>query len=310
MEVIYGHENLNLNTRTVATIGTFDGIHIGHQSIIEQTIDTARAEKLPSLLITFDVNPRRILKPHEELEALTTLEDKLAILEKTDIDYVLVLEFESIAKLSAEDFCRQILIEKAHVAHLFIGANFKFGAGAEGDAQFLEDRWSKDFKVTVVPLMTRDDIVVSSTMIRQLLKTGHIEKIPPLLGRNISLGGLIVRGAGRGAGFGFPTANLEFDQGLCQPGSGVYTGYLKVKELRLPAVINCGTNPTFDDGSFHCEAHVLDYDAELYGSQAKIELTTRLRDEEIFPSPEALTRQITDDVFRAREWFARQAASS
>ncbi|MDP1808864.1 MAG: riboflavin biosynthesis protein RibF [Actinomycetota bacterium] len=308
MEVIRDHDSFNPGTKTVATIGAFDGIHVGHRRIIKKTIEAARAEGLPSLLMTFDVHPRQVLKPHEQVEMLTSLEDKLAMLAETDLDFVLVLNFRAIAKLSAADFCRQILIARANVAHLFVGTNFRFGAGAAGNAGWLKDHCAKDFSVTQVPLATRDETIVSSTVIRNLLKTGLVEKIPALMGRNITLSGRVVRGAGRGAGLGFPTANLEFTQGLCQPGSGVYTGYLSLRELRLPTVINCGTNPTFDGEGFHCEAHVLDYHADIYGSEVKLELTTRLRDEQKFPSPEALSRQITDDVHRAREWFEAQTA--
>lgn len=309
MEVIRGHDSFNPETKTVATIGAFDGIHVGHQTIINETIEAARAEGLPSLLITFDVHPRAILKPHEQVEMLTSLEDKLDVLAETELDFVLILNFRAIAKLSAADFCRQILIDTANVAHLFVGANFRFGAGATGNIAWLKTNCSKDLSVTEVPLATRDDTIVSSTVIRELLKSGQVEKIPALMGRNITLSGRVVRGAGRGAGLGFPTANLEFSEGLCRPGSGVYTGYLSVRELRLPTVINCGTNPTFGGEGFHCEAHVLDYDAGLYGSDVKLELTTRLRDEQTFPSPEALSRQITDDVHHAREWFAAHSSS-
>ena len=308
MEVVYGHNSLDMHSRTVATIGAFDGIHIGHQTIIARTTETARDQGLPSLLITFDTHPRQVLKPHEPGEMLTTLDDKLAVLAGLALDFVLVLSFRAIAKLSAADFCRQILIAKARVAHLFVGANFRFGAGGAGDPGWLRDHCAKDFAVTEVALATHDAAVVSSTAIRSLLKAGRIEKIPALMGRNITLSGRVVRGAGRGAGLGFPTANLELNPGIVQPGSGVYTGYLQVKDLRLPAVINCGSNPTFNDGSFHCEAHVLDYHADLYGAEVKLELTTRLRDEATFPSPEALSRQITDDVHRAREWFEAQTA--
>lgn len=309
MEVTRGHDSFNSETKTVATIGAFDGIHVGHQTIIKQTIETARAEGLPSLLMTFDVHPRQVLKPHEDAEMLMSLEDKLAVLAETELDFVLILNFRAIAKLSAADFSRQILIDRANVAHLFVGTNFRFGAGAAGDVAWLKANCAKDFSITGVPLAARDNTIVSSTVIRNLLKSGQVEKIPALMGRNINLSGRVVRGAGRGAGLGFPTANLEFSEGLCRPGSGVYTGYLSVRELRLPTVINCGTNPTFGGEGFHCEAHILDYDADLYGSDVKLELTTRLRDEQTFPSPEALSRQITDDVHRAREWFAGQKST-
>ena len=309
MEIIYGHERLDFKTGTVATIGTFDGVHLGHQRIINATVAAASSAGLPSLLLTFDVHPRQVLAPKEACEVLTTLEEKLAVLAGFNLDYVGVLDFKAIAGLEADEFCRRILIDKARVAQLFVGANFRFGAGAKGDADWLRANCGGHFTITEFPLEIRDDTVVSSTRIRDFLKTGQVEKIPDFLGRYILLTGRVVRGAGRGVGLGFPTANLEFNHGLCQPGGGVYTGYVWVEGTRLPSVINCGTNPTFEDGGFGCEAHVLDYHAELYGAKVKVELTTRLRDERKFPSPEELSRQITDDVHRAREWFeARKSA--
>jgi len=306
MEIIRGHENLNPRARTVTTIGTFDGLHVGHRRIISETVAAAQKASLPSLLLTFDVHPRQVLGPHEGIEILMTLDDKLEELARFELDYVCVMKFRAIARLSAEDFCRRILIDAAKAKQLFVGANFRFGAGAAGDVAWLRENCADDFTTTDFPLETTEDTAISSTKIRDLLKKGEVEKIPLFLGRFINLSGRVVRGAGRGGGLGFPTANLEFAHGLCLPGRGVYTGYLHVKDLTLPAVINCGTNPTFDNGDFHCEAHVLDYHADLYGSNVKLELTTRLRDEKKFPSPEALSRQITDDVHRAREWFERQ----
>lgn len=305
METVIGHENLNLPTETVATIGTFDGVHLGHQAVIEATIDAARQAGLPSLLLTFDVHPRKILAPTEPVEALTNLDHKLELLGQFDLDIVCVLNFSSISKLTATDFYEGILLEKSRVSHLFIGENFRFGAGAKGDPQWLRRKAAGTMDITIYPLKHSGDTIISSTAIRSFLRTGEVSKIEPLLGRNITLDGRVVRGAGRGVGLGFPTANLEFDPTACTPARGVYISYLRVGSDRLPAVVNCGNRPTFGGEAFSCEAHVLDYEQELYGRNVRLELTERLRDERKFPSPEALSRQIMDDVARAREWFSR-----
>ncbi|HEB12904.1 MAG TPA: riboflavin biosynthesis protein RibF [Actinobacteria bacterium] len=305
MRIVEGAEGLNFETKTVATIGTFDGVHIGHRLIIETVIAQAKQEKLPSLLMTFDQHPRQVLASQTKINTLMSLDEKLAYLINFDLNYVCVLPFRKIAKLSAQDFYETILKAKANVGHLYIGANFKFGSGATGDIEWLRKNSDDDFEVTEVALECVGETVASSTKIRELLIDGKVDEIPPLLGRNITLTGRVVRGAGRGGGLGFPTANLEFDTGLCLPGTGIYAGYLWVDELRVPAVVNCGFSPTFGENSFQCEAHALDYHADLYGSRIKLELATRLRDEQKFPSPEALSRQITHDVHVARQWFKR-----
>lgn len=306
MHTIIGHENLDLSENTVATIGTFDGIHLGHREIIEATVSEAKDRGLASLLLTFDIHPRQVIDPGRPVETLTTLGDKLELLNSFDLDYICVLDFKKIANLSAADFCSQILIDKARIAHLFVGKNFRFGAGAGGDPAWLRTCCANEFALTEFPLKTTDGEIISSTKIRSYLKEGKVEEIPQLLGRPIRLTGRVVKGAGRGIGLGFPTANLELEPGICSPAKGVYVGYLWVNDQRLPSVMNCGLNPTFGGEAFHCEAHVLDYHADLYGTEVKLEIARRLRDEMKFPSPEALSRQITDDVHRAREWFAHQ----
>lgn len=305
METIFGHENLNIGSRTVATIGTFDGVHLGHLAIIEATVKAAREAGLPSLLLTFDVHPKQVLLPGKPVDALSVVEDKLEVLKEVAIDYVCVLNFRKISRMSASDFLQEVLVQRAQASRLFVGANFRFGAGAEGDPKWLREHASPDMEVTEFPLQRVDDTVVSSTAIRDMLREGKVESIPKLLGRNLQLRGKVVRGAGRGAGLGFPTANIEFEPALCAPAKGVYLGYLEVGDGRLHTVVNCGNKPTFGGEPFTCEAHVLDYEKELYGHDVRLELRERLRDEMKFPSPEALSRQITDDVSRARVWFEK-----
>ncbi len=309
METIFGHEHLDLHSPTVATIGTFDGVHLGHRAIIEATIAEAKRTGQPSLLMTFDVHPREFLRPSERLEALTSLDDKLELLAEFGLDYVCILKFCLIAKLSAADFYEQVLHDKAQVSHLFVGENFRFGAGAAGDASWLRAAGAGEMSVTTFPLEKTADGTISSTAIRGHLRDGTVDKIPSLLGRHIALSGRVVRGAGRGAGLGFPTANIEFVAGLCDPANGVYIAYLQVDGERLPSVVNCGNKPTFGGESFSCEAHILDYQRELYGKNVKLELAERIRSERKFPSPEALRRQITDYVNKARTWFSAADAS-
>lgn len=309
METIIGHEALEPRSSTVATIGTFDGIHLGHQAIIRATVEAAQKAGLPSLLLTFDVHPRTILRRNEPVEALTSLDDKLELLDQFGLDYVCTLKFKQIAGLSPREFYEQILVERARAVQLFVGTNFRFGAGAAGDPAWLRQAGQGLMEITEFALQSTNNGTISSTSIRDLLRSGRVSDIPAVLGRNISLSGQVVRGAGRGVGLGFPTANIEFTPDLCTPAMGVYISYLHVGSQRLPAVTSCGTKPTFGGEAFTCEAHVLDYERQLYGQAVKLELTKRIRSERKFPSPEALSRQIMDDVSQARAWFSAEDAS-
>jgi riboflavin kinase / FMN adenylyltransferase len=269
--------------RRAVAVGTFDGVHRGHV----QVIDAARKAGLRTGVVTFDPHPRAVLGGAVEL--LTTLERRLELLEDLGVEDVLVLCFdEQLAALSAEEFADQMLrgIGAQTVA---AGETFRFGRGREGDLALLE---RLGFDVRRVPLL--ED--VSSSRVRELVHAGETERAAKLLGRPPEVEGIVVRGDGRGRELGFPTANLDVPEGLLVPPDGVYAGWTRVRR----AAVSIGTNPHFDGVERRVEAHLLDFDDDLYGDRLVVELWSPLREQRRFDSLEELVAAIGADVERTR----------
>ncbi len=306
MEIIRG-KNISIDGPTVATIGTFDGVHIGHQKIIDDTVSLGKAKNLSSVLITFENHPRKIISPDIDIQALTTLESKIGLLSSRGLDYMVLLEFdEEMSGLSPDAFCQQILIDKLKINHLFVGENFRFGKKAAGNALFLKTfGQSHEFGVDIEPLLAVDGEIVSSTKIRRLIANGEMERVPKLLGRHFFISGIVAKGAGRGVKLGFPTANLEIDDDLCLPKTGVYAGFFWLDDKPHACVINVGSNPTFGPGKIHLEAFIFDFSDDIYGERVRVELQRYQRGEEKFKSVQDLIDQIALDSDSARDWLSR-----
>jgi riboflavin kinase / FMN adenylyltransferase len=270
--------------RRAAAVGTFDGVHRGHVHVIE----AARRSGFRTSVVTFDPHPRAVLGG--EVELLATLERRLELLEAAGVEDVLVVRFdEQLAALPAEEFAERTLrgIGAETVA---AGETFRFGRGREGDLDLLE---RLGFDVRRVPLVEN----VSSSRIRELVHAGEPEVAATLLGRPPEVEGIVVRGDGRGRELGFPTANLDVPEGLLVPPDGVYAG--SARERR--AAVSIGTNPHFDGVGRRVEAHLLDFDGDLYGERLVVETWSRLRGQHRFDSLEELVAAIGDDVERTRE---------
>jgi riboflavin kinase/FMN adenylyltransferase len=271
------------DARRGVAIGTFDGVHRGHLRVI----DAARKAGLRTTVVTFDPHPRSVLGG--EVELLATLERRLELLEAAGVDDVLVLRFdERLASLSADEFAERILrgIGAETVA---AGETFHFGRGREGDLELLE---RLGFDVRRVPLVEN----VSSSRIRQLIHAGETERAAGLLGRPPEVEGIVVRGDGRGRELGFPTANLDLPEGLLVPPDGVYAGWARDRR----AAVSIGTNPHFDGVERRVEAHLLDFDDDIYGERLVVELWSPLREQRRFDSLDELVDAIGDDVERTR----------
>ena len=270
-------------TERAVAIGTFDGVHRGHLAVI----DAARKAGLRTSVVTFDPHPRSVLGGGVEL--LATLERRLELLEHAGVEDVLVLRFdEGLAALPADEFAERMLrgIGAEVVA---AGEMFRFGRGREGDLELLE---RLGFDVRRVPLVEN----VSSTRVRELVHAGEIERAARLLGRPPEVEGTVVRGDGRGRELGFPTANLDVPQGLLVPPDGVYAGWA----LDRRAAVSIGTNPHFDGVERRVEAHLLDFDGDLYGRRLVVQLWIPIREQRRFESLEELVAAIGDDVERTR----------
>ncbi|HKD93497.1 MAG TPA: riboflavin biosynthesis protein RibF [Gaiellaceae bacterium] len=282
MNVARGPAELPAARRAVA-VGTFDGVHRGHL----QVIDAARRAGLRTGVVTFDPHPRAVLGGQVEL--LATLERRLELFADAGVEDVLVLHFdEQLAGLSAEEFAEQMLrgIGAETVA---AGETFRFGQGREGD---LDQLARLSFDVRRVPLVEN----VSSSRVRELLRAGEPERAAALLGRPPEVEGIVVRGDGRGRELGFPTANLDVPEGLLVPPDGVYAGAARDRR----AAVSIGTNPHFDGVERRVEAHLLDFDGDLYGQRLVLEIWSPLREQRRFDSLEELVAAIGDDVKATR----------
>jgi riboflavin kinase / FMN adenylyltransferase len=305
MRIVRGIDALPLaGEACVATVGFFDGVHLGHRAVIETTVARARAQGLRALAITFDRHPREVLTPGSEPRLLTTVERKAALIEASGVDHLVVLEFTpSFSRMTAEDFVRDVLVAGVHARHATMGANFTFGFKAAGTVENLPVMGSP-FGLTAegVALVELRGRTVSSSSIRDSLAAGDLDWPVEALGRRFVLDGEVVAGHGRGKGLGYPTANLRTWPRLLLPGQGIYAGVAELRGRRFRAAIDVGTNPTFGVEPLHVEAFLLDYEGEqLRGERLAIEFWQRLRDEERYGSIERLIEAIGHDVERTRE---------
>lgn len=299
---------------SVVTIGFFDGVHLGHRSLLSATVEAARERGSRSVAVTFDRHPREILTPGREPRLLTTIERKASLIADCGIDVLVVLEFtESFSTIVAEDFVRDVLIDGIHAVHVRVGPDFNFGHRAAGSiATIREVGEPLGLTADEVAPFTLEDRVVSSSSIRAALSDGDLAWPRTALGRSYVVDGEVVSGAGRGKGLGYPTANLRTWPRLLLPGQGIYAGTAELFDgSRYPAAIDVGTNPTFGVEPLHVEAFLIDFpDVELRGQQLAVGFAERLRDEVKFESVDELIEAIADDVERTRRVLSDGERSS
>lgn len=288
---------------SVATIGVFDGLHLGHQTILDRLVSAARARSLPAVCITFSVHPKEVLGDRAPQQILS-LEHRLELLAARGVDHAVVLEFSrELAGVEAQTFVEELLVRRLGVRELVIGHDTAIGRGRRGDAAFLAEQGVRHgFKVVSIGEVVVDGRTVSSTAVRHAIAAGDLATARRMLGRPPSLLGTVVRGDGRGAALGFPTANLEVVSEAFPP-FGVYAVRARCAEGELPAVMNYGLRPTFHQDAAHAvfEVHVLDrHDLQLYGQRMEVGLEAFLRREQRFPDVASLKAQIARDVEAAR----------
>ena len=302
MEVLRGIGALPLEGESAVTIGFFDGVHRGHQSVMRRLVTVARGRGLRAVAVTFDRHPREVLTPGNVPGLLSTTERKALLIEDLGMDALLVMEFdEEVASWPPERFVEEVLVRGLNAKHATVGANFTFGHKAVGTVETLTDLGGlHGFSVEGVTLLEIEGTRVSSTSIREALAAGDLEWPTRALGRRHIVDGTVVPGAGRGDDLGWPTANLETDPRLLLPARGVYAGRGILEDGAWPAAINVGVNPTFGEEPLHVEAFLLGFEGDITGRPIGIEFWERLRDEERFDSPEELSRAIGKDVDRTR----------
>ena len=282
---------------TVVTFGVFDGIHIGHQTVIHTLLKCATQHQLTSVLIGFYPHPLAFLAPERCPPLLTPLSKRLEILQQLGIDEIIMLRFDAqIAEMSPEDFVEQVLLEKCRARHVVVGYACQFGKDRAGNAQKLVDLAKvHPFEVTIVPPTEIDGAPVHSTRIREALTHGDLPSSSQLLGRHYSLIGNVIPGDGRGKQIGFPTANIDTHDQVCPP-NGVYAIRAKLEGRWLDGVLNIGVRPTFNGTTVQIESHFFDFHETIYGKSVEIFLIEKIRSEQKFPNPEVLIQQIQRDI--------------
>lgn len=288
---------------TVA-IGMFDGLHIGHQRLLQQAVEDARANNRPCTVLTFARHPMAVVAPGSEPTQLQRDQDRIAALSEFDgVDQVVPLHFhEGVRQMSPEDFVKDIVVSRLEAEHVIVGENFRFGQGAAGTPDVI----SRFVPTTVAELCTIDDVVVSSTQIRDAITTGWVERANAMLGRPYCLRSTVITGDQRGRTLGFPTANLDVTNKMTVPAIGVYAGKMHGAGYEnVLAAISVGYNTTFGHTpTLRVEAHLLDFDDDIYGEFITVEFHHHLRGQERYPSVDALIDQLNKDCDRTRELFA------
>lgn len=290
-------------SKRVVAIGVFDGVHRGHQEILNRAKEIADGGSV--IALTFDPHPATVFAPERAPKLLVTLADRVVLLKIHNADQVAVIKFdEKFASMSPEAFVDSVLINQLQATDIVVGENFTYGHKAQGDIDSLRaSGQSKNFDVHVLSLSEEEKQSISSSRIRTLVAQGHVESARTLLSRPHRLDGIVVHGEARGREIGYPTANLGNIEGQCIPADGVYAGWLTVGINRWPSAISIGTNPTFDgDRARQVEAYALDQvGLDLYEKKATIEFGWRLRDTLKFDGLDPLLEQMAKDCARARE---------
>lgn len=306
MQLIRGLHNLQADPRgCVVTIGNFDGVHLGHQEVLAQVADKAAELNLPSVLMTFEPYPSEFFLQGEIPPRLTRFREKMEVLRRFSIDRVLNLRFDQrLCSLEADEFIRQILVDKLHARYVVIGDDFRFGKGRSGDFAMLKAAGKRHgFEVATMHTFGILGDRVSSTRIRGALLNGELNFAEQLLGRPYRMSGRVAHGDKRGRTIGFPTANIHLHR-KASPVSGVYAVEMYgIDGEPVPGVANVGIRPTVNGTRAQLEVHLFGFDDEIYGRHVQVEFRHRLRDEKRFESFEALKTQIEKDAQEAKEFF-------
>ncbi|WP_435135260.1 bifunctional riboflavin kinase/FAD synthetase [Formosa sp. A9] len=299
MEKVRNFKNLDSNISTVVTIGTFDGVHLGHQKILNRLVNTAKNTQLESVVLTFFPHPRMVLQNDANIKLINTIEERRIILEQSGVDYLYVQEFtKDFSRLSAEDFVKTLLVDQLHAKKVIIGYDHHFGRNRSANINDLKAFGNTyGFDVEEISAEDVNEVAVSSTKIRKALDQGDIEKANTYLGYPFCLNGIVVSGKKLGKQLQYPTANLHIEEAYkLIPKQGVYIVKSVIENKTVYGMMNIGTNPTITDSSQqHIEIHFFDFNDNLYNKHLKIDMLHRLRDEKKFDSVDDLKYQLQLD---------------
>lgn len=304
MKVIENYKNFTSTKKSIVTIGTFDGVHIGHQKILEQLVATAKKENANSVLLTFFPHPRMVLQKDNSIKLINTINERIEILEKTGLDYLIIHPFDKeFSRLSALDFVRNILVSHINTSKLIIGYDHRFGKNREGNFEQLQDfGHTYDFEVLEIPAQDINNISISSTKVRNALLESDIKKANRYLGYHFSLTGKVVSGKQLGNTIGYPTANIEVAEDYkLIPQKGAYLVSSEIDGILYYGMMNIGVRPTVNGINETIEVHFFDFDQNIYGKTLKIEILDFLRNEQKFDSVTALKEQLHQDKIKSLE---------
>jgi len=302
MEIIRDLADIKALKNPVATIGNFDGVHMGHRQIFRKLKQAAKDFNGVSVVITFAPHPLKVLQTDKKLSLISSYEEKEHLLQASGIDYLIIIPFtEQFAAVTAKEFVRDILVGAIGVKKLIIGYDYAFGRKREGNIGLLRQLGSVyGFAVEVLEPIWDGKTIFSSTNIRKMIENGNVRDVVAPLGRHFSIGGKVVHGHHRGKGLGFPTANLQTGRELI-PKNGVYAVKVKIDQELYDGACNIGPNPTFGDEAIAIEVFIFDFAGDLYGRDLLVYFVERIRDERKFPDAAALQTAIANDVARCRE---------
>ena len=306
MKTIHGIENFPASEGSIVTIGTFDGVHLGHQQILKQLIDTSQQSKLKSVLLTFFPHPRMVLQPDISMRLIQTIEERERALTKTGLDYLVIHPFsEKFSRLSADDYVKQILVEKLNVRKVVVGYDHRFGRNRTAS---LEDMYNYadiyDFELIEIDAKKIKSTAVSSTKIRKAIDEGDIALANSYLGDPFTLEGVVVHGDKRGRELSYPTANIELqNKHKIIPKQGVYLIQSDLDNQVVYGMMNIGTKPTFDTTNPSIEVHFFDWNGDLYDQTLQVKLLKWVREEQKFDSVEELQAQIHADEGYCRSYI-------
>ncbi|MBI5640157.1 MAG: bifunctional riboflavin kinase/FAD synthetase [Nitrospirae bacterium] len=295
---------------SIITLGNFDGLHLGHQELIKMIISRARETDGTSLVVTFRPHPLKILAPEKCPPLISIYEEKIRLFERLGIDVLVKIPFNvDFSTMPPRDFVKNILCDMLGAKEIYVGYNYRFGKGREGNIQMLKKLGEElGFTVREVEQISIGSEVISSTKIRQLLKDGEVEHASRLLGRSYAITGIVVRGDGRGKGLGFPTANIV-PKHMIIPANGVYAVRLFVRDRLYDGIANIGLRPTFSKETLTVEVNIFNFNEDIYSEEVSLFFISRIREEKKFHGAGELVRQIEKDLIKAKEILAGYPAA-
>jgi riboflavin kinase/FMN adenylyltransferase len=305
LNIYHSIHDFSTGKKTVFTLGTFDGVHIGHTKIIERLLNSSSNEE-QSLVLTFFPHPRMVLQKESDIKLLNTIEERIQLLEKAGLQNLIVHPFDqAFSRLTAKEFVKNILVDIFNVKKIIIGHDHRFGRNRTANIEdLIRFGQEYDFQVEQISAQEIDAVSISSTKIRNALLEGKIELANEYLGYNYFFSGVVIHGKKRGRTIGFPTANLKIDESYkLIPGKGVYAVKCKIGTQNVNGMLNIGTNPTVEGEGISIEVHLFNFDEDLYGQKITLELIKRIRDEQKFASVDDLKMQLSKDKIFAQHLF-------